>query len=49
MWLTKYIWTRNSLNPDIGDLADDFLNIDDHQEQLVGIQEPLSHNSPSPE
>jgi hypothetical protein len=49
MWLTKYIWARNSLNPDIGDLADDFLSTDDHQEQLVGIQEPLSYNPPSPE
>jgi hypothetical protein len=49
MWLTKYICARSSLNPDIGDLADDFLSIDDHQEQLVGIQEPLSYNSLSPE
>jgi hypothetical protein len=38
MWLTKYTWARSSLNPDIGDLADDNLSIDEHQEQLVGIQ-----------
>jgi len=49
MWLTKYIRARSSFNPDIGDVADDFLSIDDHQEQLVGIQEPLSYSSPSPE
>ena len=49
MWLTKYIWARSSLNPDIEDFADDFLSTDDHEEQLVGIQEPLSYNSPSPE
>jgi len=49
MWLTKYTWATRSLNPDIGDLADDFLSIDDHQEQLVEIQEPLSYSSPSPE
>jgi hypothetical protein len=48
MWLTKYSLARSSINPDIGGLVDDFLSIDDVQEQLVWIQEPVIYNSPPP-